>query len=245
MPSATVREMFPLGEVSAVPNAPAYVRGVINLRGNIMPLIDLRMRLGHTSASAEVDAFCGMMVQREQDHRNWLAELEASVNERREFKLTTDPHKCAFGRWYDSYQPENAWVAVLLKKFDLPHQQIHGAAIQIRGLVDAGEYQKAVQLIQSTRQQVLSTMIKLFADLKNLVREVHREIAVVVTVSSKTFAVSVDSAESVEKLVAGSVTMLPAAAISSEESTVQRSGRTRDDQLVLIIETDRISSSAA
>ncbi|CEG25889.1 chemotaxis protein CheW [Bacillus sp. B-jedd] len=32
--------------ITRVPNAPAYVKGVINLRGNVTPVIDLRSKLG-------------------------------------------------------------------------------------------------------------------------------------------------------------------------------------------------------
>lgn len=33
-------------EITKVPNAPSYVEGIINLRGKVIPLIDLRKRLG-------------------------------------------------------------------------------------------------------------------------------------------------------------------------------------------------------
>jgi purine-binding chemotaxis protein CheW len=33
-------------EVTKVPNAPEYVEGIINLRGSVIPIIDLRRRLG-------------------------------------------------------------------------------------------------------------------------------------------------------------------------------------------------------
>jgi purine-binding chemotaxis protein CheW len=84
--------------------------------------------MGLTSAVEETESFCALMQQREQDHRNWLNELEASS---RPFTLATDPHQCAFGKWYDKFKAENAWVAALLKKFDVPHRQIHGMAIRV------------------------------------------------------------------------------------------------------------------
>ena len=40
-----VREINRMLEVTSVPNAPAYVDGVINLRGKVIPIIDLRRRL--------------------------------------------------------------------------------------------------------------------------------------------------------------------------------------------------------
>lgn len=41
-----VREIFGYMEITAVPRTPAYVRGVINLRGQVISVIDLRTRFG-------------------------------------------------------------------------------------------------------------------------------------------------------------------------------------------------------
>lgn len=39
-----VREIIGLMEITAVPEVPEYVKGVINLRGKIIPVIDLRLK---------------------------------------------------------------------------------------------------------------------------------------------------------------------------------------------------------
>ena len=91
----------------------------------------------------------------------------------------------------------------LLKRFDEPHKKIHGVGVQVQELVAGGEHEQATRLIESTRQNVLSTMIRLFASLKEGVSEVQRDIAVVLTTAGKTFAVSVDAVISVEKLSPG------------------------------------------
>ena len=41
-----VREIIGLMEITAVPQVPDYVKGVINLRGKIIPVIDLRLKFG-------------------------------------------------------------------------------------------------------------------------------------------------------------------------------------------------------
>jgi purine-binding chemotaxis protein CheW len=43
---STVREIVRVPEITAVPNAPDYIEGVINLRGKIIPVMDLRKRFG-------------------------------------------------------------------------------------------------------------------------------------------------------------------------------------------------------
>ncbi len=44
---ASVREIVRVPEITAVPSAPETVEGVINLRGKIIPVMDLRKRFGH------------------------------------------------------------------------------------------------------------------------------------------------------------------------------------------------------
>lgn len=41
-----VREVLPMTEIASVPGAPSYVMGIINLRGNVLTVIDTRMRFG-------------------------------------------------------------------------------------------------------------------------------------------------------------------------------------------------------
>jgi purine-binding chemotaxis protein CheW len=45
-----VREIMGLQEITAVPQTPAHVKGVINLRGKVVPLIDLRLKFGMPAA---------------------------------------------------------------------------------------------------------------------------------------------------------------------------------------------------
>jgi purine-binding chemotaxis protein CheW len=93
------------------------IRGVINSRGKVIPLIDLRVKLGLPSANVELDELIQLLHDREQDHYNWLPELEACVRERRQFKLARDPHACKFGLWHDKFQTDNSLLKMALKKW--------------------------------------------------------------------------------------------------------------------------------
>lgn len=41
-----VREIMGVQEITSVPQTPAHVKGVINLRGKVIPVIDLRLKFG-------------------------------------------------------------------------------------------------------------------------------------------------------------------------------------------------------
>ena len=55
----SVQEIIRSTEVTSVPNSPMFVEGVINLRGDIIPVIDLRKRLNLYNEETAVD-------------RNWI-----------------------------------------------------------------------------------------------------------------------------------------------------------------------------
>jgi purine-binding chemotaxis protein CheW len=46
-----VQEIKGYSSITPIPNTPAHVKGVMNLRGTIIPVVDLRMKLGMAEAS--------------------------------------------------------------------------------------------------------------------------------------------------------------------------------------------------
>ena len=46
LPVLKVREIIKVMDITPVPQVPAHVRGVINLRGKVIPVIDLRAKFG-------------------------------------------------------------------------------------------------------------------------------------------------------------------------------------------------------
>ncbi len=53
IPIAALHEIVRVPEITAVPDAPAHVEGVINLRGKIVSVVDLRKRFGQTAADLD------------------------------------------------------------------------------------------------------------------------------------------------------------------------------------------------
>ncbi|MBN1931963.1 MAG: chemotaxis protein CheW [Desulfobacterales bacterium] len=63
---AKVREVLDYTTITKVPRMPEYLRGVINLRGNVVPVIDLRLKLGMSAIQKTVDT-CIVIVEIEMD----------------------------------------------------------------------------------------------------------------------------------------------------------------------------------
>jgi purine-binding chemotaxis protein CheW len=56
-----VREIIGLMDVTAVPQTPSFVKGVINLRGKVIPVMDLRLKFG-MPAGTTTDETCIIVV---------------------------------------------------------------------------------------------------------------------------------------------------------------------------------------
>ena len=51
MAIATIKELIEFGTITTIPLMPTFIRGVINLRGAVVPVIDLAARLGFDAAT--------------------------------------------------------------------------------------------------------------------------------------------------------------------------------------------------
>ena len=52
---AKVREVLEFTAITRVPRTPDFMRGVINLRGNVVPVLDLKLKLGLSRTEKTID----------------------------------------------------------------------------------------------------------------------------------------------------------------------------------------------
>jgi purine-binding chemotaxis protein CheW len=69
-----VREIIGYMTITAVPQMPDYVKGVVNLRGQVIPVVDLRSRFG-MEVKEITDQTCIIMVDIHQAGRSFFAGL--------------------------------------------------------------------------------------------------------------------------------------------------------------------------
>jgi purine-binding chemotaxis protein CheW len=61
-----VREVLDVTTLTRVPRMPEYMRGVINLRGSVVPVVDMRVKFGLPAAEDSVDT-CIIVVEVDMD----------------------------------------------------------------------------------------------------------------------------------------------------------------------------------
>ena len=62
IPILQVKEIISMMEITSMPKLPKYVKGVINLRGKIIPVIDLRLKFG-LEEMIYTDRTCNIVVE--------------------------------------------------------------------------------------------------------------------------------------------------------------------------------------
>jgi len=76
-----VREVLDFTTVTKVPRTPEFMRGVINLRGSVVPVVDLRLKFGMTKTEKTVNT-CVIIVEVAVDNETTvLGALADSVQE--------------------------------------------------------------------------------------------------------------------------------------------------------------------
>jgi len=89
-------------------------------------------------------------------------------------------------------------------------------------------------------------MLPLFSELQKIVRETHREIAVVLNSGAGAFAVSVDSVDSVERLAEADIEAMAGKGIEQQSSLVASvAKRAKDSALVLMLAAESILDASA
>jgi purine-binding chemotaxis protein CheW len=76
-----VREILDFSEITKVPRMPEFMRGVINLRGGVVPVVDLRLKFGMSRTEKTVDTCIIIIDLKIESESTLLGVLADSVQE--------------------------------------------------------------------------------------------------------------------------------------------------------------------
>ena len=191
-------------DITAVPNIQSYIRGLIDFRGNMIPLIDLKKTFKEDSLEKIISDYSSMITARKHDHINWTNELDRCINNSEQFKLAVDPHECAFGKWYYDYKPENNVIAHHIKKIEEPHRLLHLAAAEYNNCnkdhanCDREECLKDV--LERVKQEYMPEIIKILDSSINVYKNNLKELLIVVEYNGFKAGLIVDTVLSIEAI---------------------------------------------
>ncbi|MBA1149563.1 chemotaxis protein CheW [Ectothiorhodospiraceae bacterium WFHF3C12] len=86
-----VQEVLPMTEIAPVPGAPEFVMGIINLRGNVVTVIDTRMRFGLPPRETD-DSNRIVVIEAQDQIAGIMVDSVAEVTNVRENDIDTAPN---------------------------------------------------------------------------------------------------------------------------------------------------------
>ena len=93
-----VREIIGLMSITPVPRTPGYIRGVINLRGKVIPVVDLRLKFGMEGVSPTEET-CIIVVEAGDAERGIIVDQVSEVQDIAGEEIEETP---CFGREVDT-----------------------------------------------------------------------------------------------------------------------------------------------
>jgi purine-binding chemotaxis protein CheW len=80
-----VREVLEMSRITPLPRTPQYMRGVINVRGSVVPVVDLKLKLGMSRTEKSIDTCVVVLDVPSPEGRVTIGALVDSVQEVVEF----------------------------------------------------------------------------------------------------------------------------------------------------------------
>lgn len=175
---SVVKEMLRLETITAVPNVPDYIKGIQDIRDNVLPIIELRRLVNMES----LDQSHITLVERlKQGHHDWVENLKSAIYQDTPFTMSTDPSKCELGRLLEDRKAHDVEFLDMYRKFKEPHGGLHNSAAEILKTLKTDK-DKAIKQYQETTLKYLDILMHLFEELKRVLnRRAEKEQRVLIT----------------------------------------------------------------
>ena len=138
-----------------------FNHGVITFQNNTVQLFDFNKLLGSENYQQMIKSMVLKLDDMEQQHKDWLDELENSLKTNTQFTKALDSNKCEFGQWCNSFKTDNEELTEVLQRFEAPHKKLHGLAKTLLGL-NQTDHEKAMEILSQERLSTLAELVHLF-----------------------------------------------------------------------------------
>lgn len=171
-------------DMENIQSVPAQAKGLIGMvefQDTAVPVLDFANMLNFASGIDNNKNLMNLLNDKEKDHVDWVSALEDSLQSDVPFTKAKDPHRCAFGQWYDSFKSRDETLMEILLEFDKPHKQIHALADKLLDMKQAGDVDKALEILQYERNVTLKRLLKRFELARTHLSESSRQVLLYIT----------------------------------------------------------------
>lgn len=245
--SRYVISIMEMPKYNYMPGAPKEILGVIDFWGDAIPLIDMRTLFGLPTVKQEFQEFKQMLDEKKADHIKWVDELERSTKNGEQFTLATDPHQCAFGKWFYNFESDSAMINHHMAKIEEPHRKLHEAAMEMHtcSLFDDESQQENCMnnTLDTAREEHMTKILSLLDEAKEVFKGLYTEMLVVLEGMGHKVAIVIDEVLDVENLVSMERT-IDTLAFQHSDYICDIKQRSNGESLILELSDDKLLRKA-
>lgn len=241
IPVERVREMTSLGHVDEIAGAPPWVAGVIRIREEVLPVVDLRLRLGMPSLDEERDRIIQALSRSQRIHSEWLAGLDREGGSGR---FDVESGACELegdSAWSHRIYDEVPRLRQLAERAARTHEALHEAVREAVSPAIARERREIA--LREIRQGSLAAFQQRLDELKRQLVEGTRPMVITLTDGDASTCIQVDRVHSVVAFGDDQVESAPLGTLVTDEGAdlVHRVVKTPNDpRVVQILDIDRL-----
>jgi purine-binding chemotaxis protein CheW len=168
-------------DITQIPEVASYILGVMNIRGHIGTVVSLRKMMHYKEMSEELQEFISSIIK---GHKEWIMELEESVNQEKDFTKTLDPHACPLGHWLDDIltclKCDDTFMDKIKREINPHHKKLHESGRIVLDLA-MKDKEQAISLIRKDIHNhydiVISNLESLNSDIDLWTNSIQRIVA--------------------------------------------------------------------
>lgn len=186
-----VKEILPLKTSCEYPSCSKYIVGGVNVRGAVIPLIDLRLVFGESTMRADREATVKRVEHGEQELVEWFDALVSFARDGKEFSGSSDPRNSSFGKWLSVFKPNDQGLERILARFTEVFSELDKVA---ESVLEGSS--KSVMLVEEARVSSMVRLKRLMGEFKHSLIADLRQLFLVLSSRQGDYGLIVDSVES-------------------------------------------------
>lgn len=249
VPIESVAEMTQVEALYPISGAPSWILGMMQLRDSVVPILDLRLRLGFPRLIDELEALSCQIMRHRDDHLEWIDAVAASQLRRDASSGPRPSRSCGLRVWMDGLGPDEDFAIGTSDRLRGPDERLHGLVESSLDRSALGDGEGARRLLERARGGELKELLQGFDGAMRELESRGRQMVVILQGEEEDLAVAVDHIDSVASVGIEQIVPRPLQALESREeaadllvSSVVR--RHDDSDLIQILDVCRLFRSA-
>lgn len=166
----SVQEILRVSKITEVPEVPPYVLGVLSLRNQLLPIIDIRRLFGMPSL---VENKLHEIERIENNYKNWYSYFKYSVETEANNIRSIDSVDAL--NWIESFRTSSEIIGNILQKIRFLHQDLNFNTINLIKSKDAKSSKELKATLEKNIQFVFNQLMMTLNECKESVRKDIRE----------------------------------------------------------------------